>query len=66
MPRGYNKFKAYLVENAIKQKELASVLNITPSRLNLILNGKRDADFSAGQIKKICDHYQISADEYFF
>lgn len=63
---GYNKFKAFLVERGIQQKDIAELISMSRSRLNLILNGKRDADFTGKQIEKICNTYAISADDYFF
>lgn len=57
------KFKAYLVEHGIKQIEVAELLGITVSNLNLKLNGKEP--FTLAQVKLLCEHYHISADEYF-
>lgn len=57
------KFKAYCIEHNIKQKELAELLGITVSNVNLKLNGKEP--FTLSQIRIICKHYKISADEYF-
>lgn len=59
----YNKFKGWLVENEIKQSEVAELLGITESNLNLKLNGKQD--ISIEQVRKICSTYSISADTYF-
>lgn len=57
------KFKVYCVEHNIKQKELADLLGITVSNVNLKLNGKEQ--FTLDQVRTICTHYKISADEYF-
>lgn len=57
------KFKAYLVEHKIKQKEVAELLNISVQQLNRKLNGFEP--FTLSQVKIICEHYHISADEYF-
>ena len=57
------KFKAYLVENGIKQKEVSDLLGLTLPCFNRKLNGKEPFTFE--QIKTICKHYNISADEYF-
>ncbi len=62
---GYNKFKNYLVEQGIKQNEVAELLGMSRSQLNMILNGQRDNDFMVNQVITLCNHYQISADEYF-
>lgn len=63
---GYNKFKGFLVENGITQKEVADLLDMDRTQLNLILNGQRGKDFKVQQIVKICNHFGISADKYFF
>lgn len=66
MQRGYLKFKAFLVEKGITQYELAETIGMSTSQLNLILNGQRNKDFTGEQIKRICNTYKISADDYFF
>lgn len=58
------KFKAWLVEHNIKQKEVAELLELDQSNLNLKLNGKQE--FTVHQIKKICDTYGLIANDYFF
>ena len=55
-------FKAWLVENNIKQGEVAQILGISMQSTNMKVNGKRY--FTLPQIKKLCEHYGISA-EYF-
>ena len=57
------KFKAYCVENRIKQAEIAEVLGVNLQSVNRKLNGKEP--FSLEQVKKLCQKYKISADEYF-
>lgn len=57
------KFKAYLVEHGIKQKEVAEVLGITVEMVNRKLNGAEP--FTLAQVKTLCQHYHISADVYF-
>lgn len=57
------KFKAWLVENAISQKDLAEFLGITVVSVNRKLNGSED--FTIKQIRAICKKYGISADEFF-
>ncbi len=61
--KSYDKFKGWLVEHKIKQSEVAGLLGIAESNLNLKLNGKQD--ISIEQVRTICSHYGISADEYF-
>lgn len=58
------KFKAWLVENGISQKDLAEFLGITVVSVNRKLNGSED--FTIKQIRAICEKYGISADEFFF
>lgn len=57
------KFKGYCAEHGIRNKELAILLEINPSLVNKKLNGKEP--FTLEQVKTICKHYKISADEYF-
>lgn len=57
------KFKAYLVEHGIKQMEVADLLGITVQQVNRKLNGAEP--FTLSQVKILCEHYEISADEYF-
>jgi transcriptional regulator with XRE-family HTH domain len=58
------KFKAYCVSHKIKQIEIAELLGLNLSSVNEKLNGKQP--FTLSQVKILCDHYGISADEYFF
>lgn len=57
------KFKAYCVIHRIKQKEIADLLNITVPSVNHKLNEKEP--FTLAQVKILCEHFHISADEYF-
>jgi antitoxin component HigA of HigAB toxin-antitoxin module len=57
------KFKGYCAANGIKQSEVADVLGINITNVNEKLNGKQP--FTLEQVKKLCEKYQISADEYF-
>lgn len=54
------KFKGWLAENGIKQKEIAELLGIDISNLNEKVNGKQE--FTVPQIRTICQKYNISAD----
>jgi len=60
----YTKFKAFLIENGVKQSDVAVLLEKSKSALNQNLNGT-GGDFSLSEVRKICLHYGISADEYF-
>lgn len=44
----YAKFKGFLVENKIKQIQLADEMGISREKLNKILNGK--AEFTASEL----------------
>ena len=57
------KFKAYCIEHNIRQSEIADLLGITIGNTNEKLNGKQP--FTLNQVKILCEHYHISADEYF-
>ncbi|MGY0692935.1 helix-turn-helix domain-containing protein [Virgibacillus sp. FSP13] len=63
---GYSKFKGWLVEKGIRQKEIADFLGMDRTRFNLILNGQQGKDFKVNEVNKICKHLNISADKYFF
>lgn len=58
------KFKAWLVENRISQKEVAELLGVSAVAVNRKLNGGEN--FTVKQIKVICEKYGLSADEFFF
>ncbi|MBP1905686.1 transcriptional regulator with XRE-family HTH domain [Paenibacillus turicensis] len=60
----YTKFKAFLSENGVKQSDVALLLGKSKPALNQNLNGT-GGDFSLSEVRKICLHYKISADEYF-
>ena len=53
-------FKGWMAENNIRQSEIAELLDISLQSVNLKVNGKQD--FTLQQVKKICEHYNISAD----
>lgn len=60
----YTKFKAYLDENDINQKEVAALLGKSRAAFNQNLNGT-GGDFSLSEVRLICKTYNISADEFF-
>lgn len=57
------KFKGWLAENGIKQKEIAELLGIDVSNVSEKVNGKQE--FTTSQIRLICQTYDISADIFF-
>ena len=60
----YSKFKAFLFENNINQKDVAELLGKSTSALNQNINGT-GGDFSIAELRLICSTFNISADEYF-
>ena len=60
----YSKFKAFLVENNINQRDVANLLKKSISALNQNLNGT-GGDFSLRELRVICKEFNISADDYF-
>ena len=58
------KFKGYMAENGIKQSEIAELLELDISNVNLKINGNQP--WTLAQVKAICEKYDISANEYFF
>ena len=54
------KFKAWMAENRISQKEIMELLDLSQTSINKKVNGKED--FSLPQIRAICEKYEISAD----
>ena len=58
-----NKFRGYCAEHNIKLSEIAEVLGITVTSASLKMNGKRA--LTLNQVRILCTHYNISADEYF-
>lgn len=64
MGERYIKFKAFLVMNNIKQREVAELLDLTVSTFSRKIN-RNHADFTPSEIFMICDHFGISADDFF-
>ena len=54
------KFKAFLVKNGIKQKDVAELLGITEANLSEKVNGKQY--FTYPQMELLCRTYGLSAD----
>ena len=57
------RFKGYCAANGIKQIEIAELLGIGKSAVSQKMNGRKG--FTLAQVRKICEKYGISADEYF-
>lgn len=60
----YTKFKAFLVENGIKQQEVAKLLDKSKSALNQNINGT-GGDFSLEELRVLATTYKISIDTFF-
>ena len=57
------RFKAWLVEHEISQKEISELLGIGRELTNAKLNGRKE--FTLAQVKQLCDYYKLSADDFF-
>ena len=64
--QGFGKFKGYLVEKGISQTEVAELIGVSRTHLNMILNGQRGADFTLEQLVTICEHYGIDIKDFFY
>lgn len=60
----YYKFKGYLAENNIQQKEVAEILEISQATFSKKINGK-SGDFTIQDLKKICLSLKIKAEIFF-
>jgi predicted XRE-type DNA-binding protein len=60
----YHKFKSWMRENYITQKELADLLHVDRAKINTRLNGT-GADFTLDEIRMIKETYKINTDEFF-
>jgi DNA-binding XRE family transcriptional regulator len=56
----HSKFKGYLIENKIQQKEVAKLLNISPVTINQKINGS--LHFTFNEVEIICDAYKLMPD----
>lgn len=62
----YSKFKSLIVLKGMKNYEVAKILGIKASAFSLKINRRNGRDFSTKEIRKLCDFFKVSADEYFF
>lgn len=60
---GYPRLKAFLVENNIRQDEIADILKMSRTKLNTVLNGKRNADFQMSEIILLAQHFKWNKDD---
>ena len=54
------KFKAWMTENRITQREIAETLDLSLQSVNKKVNGREC--FTLPQVKILCDKYHLSAD----
>lgn len=57
------RFKGYMAEHDISQTEIAEILGIAKENVNAKVNGRQD--FTMAQVRILCQHYGISADDFF-
>lgn len=57
------RFKSYMALHDIKQAEIAKLLGIEVQNVNAKVNGRQE--FTLEQIRILCQHYGISADDFF-
>lgn len=62
--KGYPRLKRYIFERNLFY-EITELLDTDEYRLNAVLNGMRDHDFSHLEAIKICHYLKISPDDYF-
>ncbi len=66
---GYPILKSYLARNNITQDEIADLLKMSRTKVNTILNGKRNADFLMSEIIILAHHFgwdKHDIDKFFF
>ena len=56
----YLDFKAYLVKERVKLREVADLLGVTVQTVSLKNNGF--ADYTMAEINIICNHFRISSE----
>ena len=66
MEKSYYRLKGALVTKGVKVKDVADLLDITPSTASKKLNRINGADFKASELFKICEMCNLSADSIFF
>lgn len=60
----YSKFKCWMKENGVKSVDIGKLIGKAAPGVSQRLNGT-GPDFDVREIRIICQHYGISADEYF-
>lgn len=59
----FRKLKSILIINGMTQQDLANVLNLSNSALNLKINGK--SEFTLTQAKRVSDYFKMSIEDIF-
>jgi len=54
------KFKGFLIENHISQRNVSKLLNLSPVTVNQKINGRLHFNFS--EIEEMCNEYDIMPD----
>lgn len=61
----YVKLRIFLLENGIKDKDVAKLIGVNASTFSKKINNKK-TDFNLKEVRKICDKYRIDPKSYFF
>lgn len=61
----YLKLKMFLLENGIKHKDVADLLEMAPALFSQKIN-KKNSNFTIDEASLICDKYGLDMHEYFF
>lgn len=61
----YTKYKAFLWENKITQREEAEMIGVTPPTFSKKINRKFGYDFSLKEVRTICKKHKLNANEFF-
>lgn len=59
----FRKLKSLLIINGMTQQDLANVLSLSTSALNLKINGK--SEFTLTEAKRISDYFKMSIEDVF-
>jgi len=60
----YSKFMGFMIDHNVSQGDVAEVTGKSRSTINQNLNGTA-GQLSLEDVRKICEHWGISSDEYF-
>lgn len=57
------KLKSILILNGESQKDLANVLELSPTTVSYKINESKGREFTQSEIRKIKEHYDLSAED---